>query len=56
MLTPELVSFAVPPIAIPCGMCGQEMKLVSVDPCAASIIYTYRCTSGHRHEIIVIDK
>jgi len=55
MSTSELVPFGVPPIAISCGMCGQEMKLVSVERTAIDIIYRFECTKGHPHEMIMVD-
>jgi hypothetical protein len=56
MPTSELwSSLGTPPLSVICS-CGKQMELVSVDPCVTSIIYTYRCTSEHRHEIIMINK
>jgi len=56
MPTSELrSSLGTAPFAVTCS-CGKQMKLVSVDPCVASIIYTYQCTSRHQHEIVIIDK
>jgi hypothetical protein len=56
MSTSELwSSLETPPLSVTCS-CGKQMDRVSVDPCIASVIYTYRCTSGHLHEIITINK
>jgi hypothetical protein len=51
----ELASSVVP-LAIACGVCGIEMKLISVDPATENTVYAYRCVNGHRHEIVVADK
>ena len=52
----ELPPSTAPPISIACGICGNEMKLVSVDPTAENTVYAYQCTNGHRHEIVTADK
>jgi hypothetical protein len=52
----ELPPSTAPPISIACGTCGNEMKLVSVDPTAESTIYEYQCAKGHRHKIVTADK
>jgi len=52
----ELSSSAAPPISIACGICGNEMKLVSVKPSTENAVYAYQCANGHRHEIVTADK
>jgi hypothetical protein len=41
-----------PPFSIACGICGKEMKLVSVECSTENTVYAYQCVKGHRRKLV----
>jgi hypothetical protein len=45
-----------PPICPHCPTCGKEMRLVSVTPARASVVFGYLCANDHVLEFTIGDR
>ena len=52
----ELPPSAAPALSVACHTCSHEMKLIYIAPDGECIVYAYRCTNGHRHEVVATFK
>lgn len=43
-----------PPLSFACAICGNMMKVVSVEPGGRDVAYVYQCPNGHQHEIVTV--